>query len=107
MASDITPNVSSTPGRAAGSSFFFGPRGLRAGWRILMFCGIALGWAFAMYTGIGILATVSPTVHGWAVAMQATSNGMLNAMDQIMNEGIVALAVIAAAAIMTLIEKQT
>jgi membrane protease YdiL (CAAX protease family) len=107
MASDITPDVSSTPGRAAGSSFFFGPRGLRAGWRILMFCGIALGWAFAMYTGVGILATVSPTVHGWAVAMQATSNGMLNAMDQIMNEGIVALAVIAAAAIMTLIEKQT
>jgi len=108
MASDITPNASSRPGPAARHSFFVGPRGLRAGWRILMFCGIALGLVFAVYTGVGVAATVSPSVHDWALAVQANvSNGTLSAIDQIVNEGIVVLAVIVAAGIMTLIEKQT
>jgi len=108
MASDITPNASSQPGPAAGHSFFVGPRGLRAGWRILMFCGLALGLVFAVYAGVGVAATVSPSVHDWALAVQVNaSNGTLSVIDQIVNEGIVALAVIVAAAIMTLIEKQT
>jgi uncharacterized protein len=108
MESDITPNASSTPAPAARQPFFVGPKGLRAGWRILMFCGIALGLVFAVYTGIGIAATVSPLVRDWTLAVQAnTSSGILNAIDQMVNEAIVALAVILAAAIMALIEKRT
>jgi membrane protease YdiL (CAAX protease family) len=106
MASDITPNGSSTPGPGARHSFFLGPSGLRAGWRILTFCGISLGLVFAVYAGVGVLATVSRSVRDWTVAVQAHT-GVLNAVDQIVNEGIVALAVIVAAAIMTLIEKRT
>jgi uncharacterized protein len=108
MASDITPNASGTPGPAARHPFLVGPGGLRAGWRILMFCGMALGLVLAAFTVVGIAATVSPSVRDWTLAVQAsTSNGILSAIDQIVNEGIVALSVIVAAAIMTLIEKRT
>ncbi|MGB9068833.1 MAG: type II CAAX endopeptidase family protein [Candidatus Acidiferrales bacterium] len=106
MVSDITPNASSTPGPGARHSFFLGSSGLRAGWRILMFCGIALGLVFAVYTGVGVAATLSRSVRDWTVAVQANT-GILNAIDQIVIEGIVTLAVIVAAAIMTLIEKRT
>jgi membrane protease YdiL (CAAX protease family) len=108
MASDNIPNASSTPAPAARHSFFVGPGGLRAGWRILMFCGFALGLVFAVYTGIGIASTVSSSVRDWTSAVQANiGNGIVNVMDELVNEGIIALAVIAAAAIMTLIEKRS
>ena len=108
MASDSTPNIASTPASegtpaplAPGPSgmyrIFIGPKGLRAGWRILIFLAICT----ALFVGIG---RIKPLQH----FLQSLSvKNTMTPLATLAGEGISALLVLAAAGIMTFIDKRS
>jgi membrane protease YdiL (CAAX protease family) len=106
MASDITPHVSSTPGSeptptapvSPGPKWvFFGPNGLRAGWRILIFLALVMTIGF-------LLGRITPLQH---FIQSLGVKGTLTPLATIAGEGISVLLVIVVAAIMTIIEKRS
>jgi membrane protease YdiL (CAAX protease family) len=101
MASDITPNISGTgPAPAAPASsgakwVFIGPNGLRAGWRISMFLPLMLAFSTALFL-------IKPLRH-----LALGLNGTMTPLAAIVTEAIFVVGVIAAAAIMAIIEKRS
>jgi uncharacterized protein len=107
MASDITPNISSTPMSETApvssgpQKIFFGPKGLRAGWRILIFILLVVGMSFALNL---VLPRIPPVRH---FLQSPEVKDPTTAVGSIVSEGVAALLVILAAAIMTLIDKRS
>jgi membrane protease YdiL (CAAX protease family) len=103
MASDITPNISSAPGTAPPPAspgprwVFFGPKGLRAGWRISIFLPLAIAFS----TGLFMIKPLRHLIQSLGV------KGTMTPLAGMMTEVVNVVAVIAAAAIMTLIEKRS
>jgi CAAX protease family protein len=106
MASDITPNISSAPGSeptpaapvSSGPTWvFFGPNGLRAGWRILIFLALVMAMG-------SVLGRIKPLQH---FIQSLGVKGTMTPLATIAGEGISALLVIVAAAIMTIIDKRS
>jgi uncharacterized protein len=107
MASQITPHLSQTP--PAPNPAFFGPQGLRAGWRILIFFSVVGALLFAFFVAIGLAAARFPSVLDRAQAIEDNArNGVVKVqpIDQMVIEAVLALAVVVAAAIMTAVEKR-
>ncbi len=86
---DSTPPLTPSPQR----SFFFGPNGIRPGWRVLIFFLIILGEVFALFA-LMLLAHA----HGNAAA------GMLTPLGLGITEGMILLTTVVAAFIMSRIE---
>ncbi len=105
MVSDASPNISQvTPASAGKNNAFFGPKGLRAGWRIAIFLAITV----ALLTGIVGGLLVIPAGRVFLRSMQVNAHqGVITPLGSLFNEGVAAFAVLAAAAFMTLIEKRS
>jgi hypothetical protein len=110
MASDTTPNYSdarlseAAPSSPKPGNAFYGPKGLRAGWRIAIFLAIVIALL------IGVLGTVSAVPaarHFLQSAQSEAKTGVLTPLAALLNEGIAALIVLCAGGIMTLIEKRS
>jgi uncharacterized protein len=106
MSSDITPNISNTPAgepppAAPESSLlnriFLGPKGLRAGWRILLFLAICV----AIFFGLSLIKPLQHFLQSQSV------KGGVPPLLAILAELYQLIPVILAAAIMTLIEKRS
>jgi uncharacterized protein len=102
MASRITPNISSTPVAETApvssgpQKIFFGPKGLRAGWRILIFLMLVV----VLRYGVGAIRPLGR----WARSLN--SNGQTAAVIAL-TELINVVVVFAAAGLMTFIDKRT
>jgi membrane protease YdiL (CAAX protease family) len=106
MASDSTPNISSTPPDeptptapvSSGPKWvFFGPKGLRAGWRILIFITLVV----ALSAGLFRIKPLERFIQSLGV------RGTMTPLATIAGEVLTVVAVIVAAAIMTIIEKRS
>jgi len=104
MASDSTPSLSSTPAGpppAAQQSrlywILYGPKGLRAVWRIVLFILLV----FALNQGLRLIKPLTRFIHSVSVKNELTPLSVL------LSEGLSVVLVLAAAAIMTLIDKRT
>ena len=105
MASDSAPNPSSTPAGPPPAEaresrlhwIFYGPKGLRPVWRIVFFILLV----FALNQGLVLIKPLIRFIHSVSVKNQLTPLSVL------LSEGISVVLVIAAAAIMTLIDRRT
>jgi uncharacterized protein len=110
MASDITPSIPSTPlGEAAPASprrndAFYGPRGLRAGWRIAIYFAIVVGLAIVLFGMIAFIPALRELLRAQAANAQS---GVITPLAALLNEGALAVVVVAAAGFMTLIDKRS
>jgi len=110
MAFDATSGIpsegvgESAPASPARMNAFFGPKGLRAGWRILIFLGLTVGIGAAL----SIPLKVIPGAKAYLAAIaDHQKHGIITPLDALLSEGLAVLAVLGAAAIMTLIEKRS
>jgi uncharacterized protein len=110
MAFDVTSGIpnegvgESAPASPARMNAFFGPKGLRAGWRILIFLGLTVGIGAAL----SIPLKVIPGAKAYLAAIaDHQKHGIITPLDALLSEGLAVLAVLGAAAIMTLIEKRS
>jgi uncharacterized protein len=103
MASDITPNLSSpsvsetTPVSSRPPKLFFGTKGLRAGWRILIFIVLVFVWGF----GLGRIKPLGRFIRSLSPNGQQTAAGIAA------TELVSVVIVFASAGIMTFIDKRS
>ena len=108
MALDMTPDYSNAPLEAAAppphsGNLFNGPKGLRAGWRIVIFMAIVMGLAV---TVAGIMG-LTPAGRRFAQASRENAQvGVVTPAVVLVSEGMVSLLVLAAAGFMTLIRSE-
>jgi uncharacterized protein len=114
MALDSAPNHSGAaagdansiaPGPPGPSPVFFGPKGLRAGWRILLAATIGLG----ITAVLGAVITLIKPVRNFYIetARQIQTQRTVAPSGEIANEGFVVVVVLGTVAIMSLIEKRS
>jgi hypothetical protein len=110
MSSDVTPNIPSesfgqtAPAAQKPNNAFYGPKGLRAGWRIVIFLAIFIGLAVTLSVGIALI----PAVRQGALQAQANSrSGVVTAGSVLGSEATIVFALLVAAAIMTFIDKRS
>ena len=84
---------------------FFGPKGLRAGWRILLAAAIILTLAAALGAVVGLIKPLRNFYAQTAHLIRAQNTVL--PLGEIANEGFVVVLVLATAAIMTRIEKRS
>jgi membrane protease YdiL (CAAX protease family) len=95
------PSSAPPPQPSGVSEIFLGPNGIRAGWRLLIFCAIFVGIAFILQS---ILSRI-PYIHdhfGPAAATNEITPGIA-----MFGEGLQFACLLAVAAIMSLIEKKS
>ena len=105
MASDLSSNPADMPPSetlppapaAAPNTIFYGPKGLRPVWRILIFLAICM----ALFVGIGAIKPLQTFLRSLA------PKNTLTPLSTLVSEGISAAVVLIAAAIMTRIDKRT
>lgn len=107
MASDVTPDVPSTPASETAPAppassgpnpVLFGPKGLRAGWRILLFIGLIMALSYGQIH-------IKPLRH--FIQEIIAAQGAESPAPVIVVEGLKALIVLLAAFIMTFIERRS
>jgi membrane protease YdiL (CAAX protease family) len=96
-AGEIAPAQGS---RSPIANIFMGPHGIRAGWRLLMFIAIFVAIASSVNFGVRLI----PSVRAW---QRAQNPQVMVPSSMIVGEGIAVLSLIAAAWLMTLIEKRS
>jgi uncharacterized protein len=110
MSSDVTPGISdaavsrSAPASPGRNNAFYGPKGLRAGWRILIFLALSIAIGVALSVPLAVVPGVKDYVASIA---DRQKHGIITPLDTLLGEGFAVVAVLAAAAIMTLIEKRS
>jgi membrane protease YdiL (CAAX protease family) len=96
-AGDVAP-AETSPSPIA--SIFKGPNGIRVGWRLLLFIAFFVAFVSSMNFGLRLI----PSAHAW---VKAQNPQIMTPSFTIVEEGIAGLSLIAAAALMSLIEKRT
>ena len=106
MASDSTPNPSTTPAGPppVARGVFVGPKGLRTPWRILIFVGIVAGLVVLLPT---LAALIRPFGHFLQGVRADQIKGNLTPLDGIVSELFLAVPILVAATVMALIEKRS
>jgi membrane protease YdiL (CAAX protease family) len=97
---DFTSGVPQGPEKNWVKFVFLGQRGMRSGWRVLIFCVATVAIGF----GIGWVANRIPAVHD---ALQAGQGQTMTPLGLLLQEGLILLAALLAALLMTFIEKRS
>jgi uncharacterized protein len=97
LASDLTPKISPSPVPSAVQSLFFGPKGLRSGWRVLFFILLTL----VLSEPLRLIPPLLRFMRSLGV------KGQMTAPQTLVGEAIGVAIVIVAAAIMRLLDKRT
>ena len=97
QAADVAP-AESSPSPVA--NFFKGPNGIRAGWRLLIF----IAFFIAIVSSVNFGLRLVPSARAW---LKSQNPQIMTPSLMIVEEGIAVLALMAAAALMSLIEKRT
>jgi len=105
MASDASPVVpQAAPASSGRNHVFYGPKGMRAGWRIAIFLGIFI----AILLAFGSMVAVIPAARHFAQAARADAQkGIFGPGSVLLNEATSVIALLVAAWIMTVIEKRS
>ena len=106
MAPEITPSDSTTQGsettptataRTTGNTFFFGPNGIRAGWRMLIAIALFVLFVFLMQAGVR-------RVPALQAGQRAMAKGVFTPGIVLIAEGVQTLSLVLAVLVMTFIE---